>query len=101
MRSIAVAGAGLEANLSVAECYYARHRPKQILLYQFAQEYCPALVPHLTAHGTVFPEYVQREFAAYRNCGRLEQGFLSKMMNYCACAFAPAFGLGPCGRVCA
>ena len=63
---------GREASPGVGAFFYARHRPEQTLLYQLVQEYYPAFVSHLAAQGTVLPDYVQREFAAYLNCGRLE-----------------------------
>ena len=55
---------------------YARHRPEQTLLYQLVEQYCSAFVEHLAARDRTLPVHVQREFADYLKCGRLEQGFL-------------------------
>ena len=74
---------GREASPSVGASHYARHRPERTLLYQIVQEYYPAFVSTLAAQGTVLPDYVQREFADYLNCGRLEQGFLRVRCDTC------------------
>ncbi len=50
---------------------YQRHRPERTLLYQLVEEYYPALKAQLVAQGTELPAYVQREFEAYLECGRL------------------------------
>ena len=55
---------------------YARHRPEQTLLYQLVEQYYPAFVAHLAARERTLPAHVQREFADYLKCGRLEHGFL-------------------------
>ena len=70
---------------------HARHRPERTLLYQLIQEYYPAFVSHLAAQGAVLPDYVQREFAAYLNCGRLEQGFLRLCCDACHAEHLLAF----------
>ena len=55
---------------------YARHRSEQTLLYQLVEQYYPAFVAHLAARERTLPAHVQREFADYLKCGRLEHGFL-------------------------
>ncbi len=55
---------------------YARHRPEQTFLYQLVEQYYPAFVAHLAARERTLPAPVQREFADYLKCGRLERGFL-------------------------
>ena len=55
---------------------YARHRPEQTLLYQLVAQYYPAFIAHLAARERTLPAHVQREFADYLKCGRLEHGFL-------------------------
>ena len=75
--------AGREASSGGGVLRYERHRPERTLLYQLVQEYYPALKAQLAAQGTELPGYVQREFEAYLNCGRLEQGFLRLRCDTC------------------
>ena len=82
---------GREASSGVGASHYARHRPEQTLLYQLVQEYYPAFVSQLAVQGAVLLEYVQREFAAYLNCGRLEQGFLRLCCDTCHAEHLLAF----------
>ena len=62
---------------------YARHRPEQTLLYQLVEQYYPAFVAHLAARERTLPVHVQREFADYLKCGRLEHGFLRVRCTDC------------------
>ena len=62
---------------------YARHRPEQSLLYQLIERYYPLLVAQLGAAGRTLPRHVQREFADYLKCGRLEHGFLRLRCEQC------------------
>jgi hypothetical protein len=64
---------GREASKGVDAPLYVRHRPERTLLYQIVEEYFPALKEHLAARGTALPAYVEQEFEAYLQCGRLEQ----------------------------
>ena len=82
---------GRESSPGVGASYYARHHPERTLLYQLVQEYYPAFVSHLAVQGTVLPDYVQREFADYLNCGRLEQGFLRLRCDTCHAKHLLAF----------
>jgi ribosomal protein S27E len=75
--------AGREASADVAARVHVRHRPERSLLYRIVEEYYPAFVSHLAAHGTVLPGYVQREFEDYLKCGRLEHGFLRVRCDSC------------------
>ena len=58
---------------SAGSSRYERHRPERTLLYQLIQEYYPALQAQLAVQGTELPAYVQREFEAYLECGRLAE----------------------------
>jgi hypothetical protein len=40
------------------------------------EQHHPALVEHLAEQGKVLPAYIDKEFATYLKCGRLEHGFL-------------------------
>ena len=53
---------------------YQRHRPEKTLLYQIIHQHYPSFLEHLEKQGTSLPEYVQREFEDYLQCGRLENG---------------------------
>ncbi len=75
--------AGREANSRVGASRYERHRPERTLLYQLIQAYYPALQAQLAVQGTELPAYVQREFEAYLECGRLELGFLRVRCESC------------------
>jgi hypothetical protein len=66
--------AGKEASSGAAALGYERHRPERTLLYQLVEEYYPAFKAQLAAQGTELPAYVEREFEAYLECGRLEHG---------------------------
>ncbi len=55
---------------------YQRHRPEKTLLYQLVSQHYPAFRQQLAEQGRILPDYVQREFEDYLQCGRLEQGFL-------------------------
>ena len=69
--------AGKDASAGAARAgEYARHRPEQTLLYQLVEQYYPSFVEHLAAREQTLPAHVQREFADFLKCGRLEHGFL-------------------------
>ncbi|WP_412727470.1 hypothetical protein [Alteromonas sp. D210916BOD_24] len=57
---------------------YKRHRPKQTLLYQLVEQYYSGFLEYLTHQGKTLPHHVDREFAEFLKCGRLEHGFLRK-----------------------
>ena len=65
--------AGREASPAQGVHHYERHRPEQTLLYQLVEQHYPAFVAQLATQGTPLPEYVQREFEDYLECGRLER----------------------------
>ena len=75
--------AGREASSGVGASRYERHRPERTLLYQLIQAYYPALQAQLAVQGTELLAYVQREFEAYLECGRLERGFLRVRCESC------------------
>jgi hypothetical protein len=74
---------GREASAGVAASIYERHRPERTLLYQLVEDYYPALKAQLAAQGSALPGYVEREFEAYLQCGRLEHGFLRVRCETC------------------
>ena len=55
---------------------YKRHEPEKTPLYSIVANHLEQLNQHLTLHETSLPVFVQREFADYLRCGRLEHGFL-------------------------
>ena len=83
--------AGREASPGVGAPLYVRHRPEHTLLYQLVQEYYPAFKVHLAAQGKSLPEYVEREFEDYLECGRLEHGFLRVRCDSCHAEHLVAF----------
>jgi hypothetical protein len=70
---------------------YARHRPEQTLLYRIVAQHYPALVELLAGQGRPLPDYVQQEFEAYLECGRLEHGFLRVSCESCHAEHLVAF----------
>ena len=62
---------------------YERHRPEATLLYQLVETHYPTFLAVLHARGRTLPGYVQQEFAAYLQCGRLEHGFLRVRCTAC------------------
>lgn len=74
---------GRETSLGVDGPTYVRHRPERTLLYQIVEEHYPALKAHRAARGTALPGYVEQEFEAYLQCGRLEHGFLRVRCDGC------------------
>ncbi len=83
--------AGREASPGVGAPLYVRHRPEHTLLYQLVQEHYPAFKVHLAARGKSLPEYVEREFEDYLECGRLEHGFLRVRCDSCHAEHLVAF----------
>lgn len=62
---------------------YERHRPEKTLLYQIIRQYYPRFLEHLENQGASLPEYVQREFEDFLQCGRLENGFIRVVCEDC------------------
>ena len=62
---------------------YARHEPEKTPLYTIVANHLEQLNNHLTRHETSLPVFVQREFADYLRCGRLEHGFLRVKCTGC------------------
>ena len=85
-----MAQAGKDASPAGGAVRYARHRPETTLLYQLVDEYYPAFADQMAARGTPLPEYVQREFEDYLQCGRLEHGFLRVHCKTCHAEHRPA-----------
>ena len=70
---------GMPTNLhtpSLPTRRYARHEPEKTPLYTIVANHLEQLNNHLTRHETSLPVLVQREFADYLRCGRLEHGFI-------------------------
>jgi hypothetical protein len=86
-----MAQAGKDASPAGGAVRYARHRPETTLLYQLVDEYYPAFADQMAARGTPLPEYVQREFEDYLQCGRLEHGFLRVHCKTCHAEHLVAF----------
>ena len=82
---------GREASKGVDAPSYERHRPERALLYQIVEEYYPALKEHLAARGAALPGYVEQEFEAYLQCGRLEHRFLRVRCDGCHAELLVAF----------
>ena len=70
---------------------YQRHRPEQTLLYRIIEQHYPLFVTHLAGEGRPLPDYVQREFEDYLQCGRLEHGFLRVRCDSCHAEHLVAF----------
>ena len=62
---------------------YARHRPAATLLYQLVEGHYAAFRDLRSEAGRPLPDYIEREFDAYLNCGRLEEGFLRLRCEDC------------------
>ena len=62
---------------------YERHKPEKTLLYQIIQQHYPDFRSELEAQGRPLPRYVEDEFDAFLECGRLEQGFLRVCCEDC------------------
>ena len=69
--------------LSLPTRRYARHEPEKTPLYTIVANHLEQLNNHLTRHETSLPVFVQREFADYLRCGRLEHGFLRVKCTGC------------------
>ena len=54
-------------------------RPRLLLI----EEHFPRFLEHLDAEGVSLPYFVNEEFEAYLNCGRLEYGFLRVKCDAC------------------
>jgi hypothetical protein len=53
---------------------YERHRPQQTHLYQIVEQHYPDFRSAMQAQDRPLPGYVQEEFDAFLQCGRLENG---------------------------
>ena len=86
-----MAQAGKDASPAGGAVRYARHRPETTLLYQLVDEYYPAFADQMAARGTPLPEYIQREFEDYLQCGRPQHGFLRVRCETCHAEHLVAF----------
>lgn len=62
---------------------YARHRPESTLLYQLVEQHWPRFRELRAMEGRSLPGYIEEEFEAYLQCGRLEEGFLRVRCERC------------------
>tara|TARA_Y100000034_G_scaffold74164_1_gene89211 strand:+ start:122 stop:688 length:567 start_codon:yes stop_codon:yes gene_type:complete len=62
---------------------YKRHRPEQTLLYQLVESHYPEFIKQLSDQGKSSPRHVEKEFAEFLKCGRLEHGFLRVICDDC------------------
>ncbi len=62
---------------------YERHRPEHTLLYQIIKQHYPDFLSEMEAQDRPLPSYVQDEFEAFLECGRLENGFLRVRCEDC------------------
>ena len=62
---------------------YKRHRPEQTLLYQLVESHYPEFIKQLSDQGKSLPRHVEKEFAEFLKCGRLEHGFLRVICDDC------------------
>ena len=62
---------------------YEHHRPEQTPLYALVEEHFPRFLERLDAEGVSLPHFVNEEFEAYLECGRLEYGFLRVKCDAC------------------
>lgn len=68
---------------STQTTHYERHRPEQTLLYQLVEQHYPTFKASLEFQGQNLPLYIQQEFEAFLECGRLEHGFLRVRCEDC------------------
>ncbi len=87
--------AGREASLGKGTLRYERHRPERTLLYPLVEAHEPTFKAHLAARGSALPGYVERDFEAYLECGRLEHGFLRVRCETCHAERLVAFSCKP------
>ncbi len=62
---------------------YERHQPEKTLLYQIIKQHYPDFLSEMEAQDRPLPGYVQDEFEAFLECGRLENGFLRVCCEDC------------------
>jgi hypothetical protein len=72
---------------------YERHRPERTLLYQIIEQHDPDFLSAMDAQDRPLPGYVQAEFEAFLQCGRLEQGFLRVRCEDCKPEHLVAFSI--------
>ena len=63
---------------------YERRKPEETVLYDVLSKNLDAFRKELYAKGKALPGYVEEEFAAYFDCGRLENGFLRLKCSDCS-----------------
>ena len=83
--------AGREARSGVGAFVYERHRPEQTLLYQIIEQHYSDFLSTIEAQDRPLPGFVQDEFDAFLQCGRLEHGFLRVRREDCKHEYLVAF----------
>ena len=66
---------GYRRRMGEAAATYTRRTPEQTVLYGVLASHVDAFRQDLASKGKYLPEYVEREFEAYFDCGMLERGF--------------------------
>jgi ribosomal protein S27E len=80
-----------QTRLAQGRSPYARHRPKETLLYQVIDDNYPDFVSRFEAQGRTLPHFVRREFEEYLKCGRLEHEFMRVRCTDCRAEKLVAF----------
>ncbi|MFT7458837.1 MAG: hypothetical protein ACI909_001512 [Planctomycetota bacterium] len=62
---------------------HERHRPEKTLLYRIIDRHYPEFLAYIAEQGKPLPHHVEKEFAEYLKCGRLEHGFLRVKCSTC------------------
>jgi hypothetical protein len=70
-----MSGTARTADTGNGQWSYERRRPEQTLLYRLVAEHYPQFLKLLADQGRSLPDYVQREFDDFLECGILEHGF--------------------------
>jgi hypothetical protein len=66
---------GYSGWMGEAAVKYTRRTPEQTVLYGVLESHIDAFWQDLASKGKYLPEYVEREFEAYFDCGMLERGW--------------------------
>ena len=62
---------------------YRPRTPEKTVLYELIEENFPAFLNELSAKDKNLPAYVEEEFKAFLDCGRLENGFARLKCSDC------------------
>ncbi len=62
---------------------YQRRTPENTVLYRVVQDSLGDFMAQMAENGRTVPEFVQREFAEFLSCGRVERGFVRVFCDTC------------------